>query len=246
MLDGLELELLAAGLLERVHVSGEPERLRLSDAGIEVAVRGMARNRAALSAHERLVGDVVALQQQRGRIAWRGLSLRVDVREAFEKQEAAALAASESAAAVASVSGGKAKWVIAMPDVFSVRHTSVEAYLQSSVHEIKVKRADVLGELRKPLKTAAYCQMAAEVWWVFGCDAKGKPIAREDEAPPEVGVLQAWPGAPDATADSSSSPRFEVLRAAPHRKHSLHFSHWMALARASPAETQLEAAQQRF
>lgn len=45
---------------------------------------------------------------------------------------------------------------MARPDVFSVRHTSVEAYLQPVMHEIKVCRADLLSDLRHAVKREAY------------------------------------------------------------------------------------------
>lgn len=219
LLDTLELELLAAGLLERVADPSGHERVRLTDAGIAAAVLGAQSNRAALNAHESLVAAVVRMQQQKAQLAWRGLSLRVDVREAHAAQ------------------GGditKPKWVVAMPDVFSLRNTTVPGYLRATVHEIKVKRSDVLGELKKPLKTAAYLQMSSELWMVLGCDAKGKPIAQVQELPDCMGVLQAWP--------SAGGFRFELLRQAPHRMHQPSFSHWMALAKVAP-EPPAEAAQ---
>jgi hypothetical protein len=39
---------------------------------------------------------------------------------------------------------------MAMPDVYSVRHTTVASYLQPVVHEIKVRRADLLADLKRP------------------------------------------------------------------------------------------------
>jgi hypothetical protein len=224
LLDILELELLAAGMLERVHVPGEAERLRLTDAGIAAAAAGAQRNRASLNAHEALVGAVVQMQQRKSHLAWRGLSLRVDVRAEHARLQALASSSTDPVLAPE-----KAKWVVAMPDVFSIRNTSVAAYLRPTVHEVKVKRADVLLELRKPLKTAAYLQMAAEVWMVLGVDAKGKPIALPEELPASMGVLQAWPA-----SSTESGYRFELMRAAPQRTHALQFAHWMALAKVAP------------
>ena len=43
---------------------------------------------------------------------------------------------------------------MAMPDVFSIRHTTVEAYLEPIVHEVKVQRADLLADLRRATKRA--------------------------------------------------------------------------------------------
>ena len=133
--DAVEIDLLAAGLLERVVApAGSAETLRLTHAGIARLARSLRRNRAAFDAHEALVERVVLEMQRAGRIAWRGLSLRARV---------------------------DAGWVVARPDVYSLRHTTVEAYLAPLVHEVKVRRADLLADLRLAAKRAAYLQTAA-------------------------------------------------------------------------------------
>ena len=122
----------------------------------------------------------------------------------------------------------KARWLVACPDVFSLRHTSVEAYLQPTVHEIKVSRADLLGDLKRPDKRAAYLQMGGACWYVLGRDAKGRAIASPEEVPPECGVMQ-W----------EADDRLAVLRPAPRRTvERLPFHVWMALARATPPGVQ--------
>jgi hypothetical protein len=138
-----------------------------------------------------------------GRIAWRGLSLR------------ARLAPKEE--------GGKPRWCIARPDVFSIRNTSVEAYAHPVVHEVKVSRADLLGDLRKPDKRAAYLDLGGECWYVLGNDARGRCIASPDEVPAGCGVLVI------------DNDRLSVARAAVHRPVArIPFAVWMALARAQP------------
>lgn len=201
--DAVEVDLLAAGLLERRSEPGH-ETLRLTDAGLKVLADSLVRNRAALNAHEALVQRTAQEMARAGRIVWRGLSLRARVQE---------------------------QWVIARPDVFSVRNTTVEAYLYPVVHEVKVSRADLLGELRRPHKGQAYRQMAGECWYVLGCNARGKPIAEVEEIPPEFGVL-LW-----------RHNAFEVLRPAPRQESRLPFATWMTLARATPAELPLDEAQ---
>ena len=60
--------------------------------------------------------------------------------------------------------GGEATgWAMAMPDVFSIRHTTVEAYLEPMVHEIKVRRADLLADLRRGDKREAYLRARQRV-----------------------------------------------------------------------------------
>lgn len=202
-LDAVEVELLAAGLLERRSGPGQ-ETLRLTDAGLQVLAESLQRNRAALGAHEALVERTAQEMARAGRIVWRGLSLRAQV---------------------------DGRWMVARPDVFSVRHTTVEAYLHPLVHEIKVSRADLLGELRRPAKGQAYREMAGECWYVLGCNARGEPIAEASEIPADFGVM-LWRDA-----------RIEVLRQAPAREAKLPFGTWMALARATPAELPIDEAQ---
>lgn len=200
--DALEIDLLAAGLLERVRAASGHETLRVTDDGVRWLATVLARNRAALSAHETLVEQVATEMARAGRLAWRGLSLRAQV-----------------------PTGDAAKplrWCIARPDVFSIRHTSVEAYVEPIVHEIKVRRSDLLGDLRQAAKRAAYRDLG-ECWYVLGTDARGRAIAEPDEIPAECGVLMA------------QGNRLAVARPA-HRpaRGGLPFGVWMALAKATP------------
>ncbi|MBU1361917.1 MAG: hypothetical protein KKC79_11855 [Gammaproteobacteria bacterium] len=205
--DAIEIDLLAAGMLERVRSGLGHETLRLTDAGIAWVAGARAGHRTALSRHEALVEQVAREMTRAGRVAWRGLSLR------------ARLAGAEGADGTP----GKHRWCVARPDVFSIRNTSVEAYAQPIVHEVKVSRADLLSDLRKPDKRAAYLDLGGECWYVLGCDAKGRPIGEPDEIPTGCGVLVAREG------------RLEVARSAVHRAlPRLPFSVWLALAKAQP------------
>ena len=194
--DLVEVELLAAGWVERLRDGAGRETLRVTDLGVQVLAATLARNRAARDAHEALVGRVALAMQRAGRIAWRGLSLRVRV--------------GDDAA-------GTGQWVVARPDVFSIRHTTVEDYLEPVAHEIKVRRADLLGDLRRPAKGEAYRQMARECWYVL---AEG--IGDAGDVPEDYGVMVERDGVLD------------MLRPAPRRALRLPFATWMALARATP------------
>ena len=139
--------------------------------------------------------------QREGRIVWTGLNLRAHV-----EGEA-----------------GDAKWRWCMPDVFSIRNTSVERYLEPVVHEIKVSRADLLGDLKQPDKRQAYLDVGGQCWYVLGLDSKGRPVGKADEIPTECGVMVVGPDGVD------------VLRPAPKRPSvKLPFQVWMALAKAAP------------
>ncbi len=193
--DPIELDLLAAGLLERQWDAEGRETLRVTDAGIQVLAATRQRNQAALNAHEAVVAQVAREMQRAGRVVWRGLSLR---------------------AALPGDDGGT-RWVLAMPDVYSIRHTTVEDYTEPVAHEVKVSRADLLSDLRNADKGRAYLAMASQCWYILR-----RGIAQADEVPAEFGVM---------LADASG---LEVARPAPRRPMKLPFPVWMALARANP------------
>ena len=190
--DGVEVELLAAGLVQRERGPLGHETLRLTDAGIAVLAETLAKNRSRRDAHESLVDRVAREMTRAGRLAWRGLAVRARVGEG---------------------------WVVAMPDVFSIRHTTVEAYAEPIVHEVKVQRSDLLADLHREGKRQAYLELGGECWYVIK-----EGIAQTDEIPAECGVLVA------------TDPGLVVARPAPKRPTRIGFSLWMALARATPVE----------
>ena len=200
--DPLEIDLLAAGLLERVRSAEGHETLRVTDVGVQWLAATLARNRAAFSAHEALVQRVAQEMARAGRLAWTSLSLRAQVATGDEARPL--------------------RWCIARPDVFSIRHTSVESYVEPIVHEIKVRRADLLADLRQEAKREAYRDLG-ECWYVLGCDARGRTIAEPEEIPDECGVLVL------------QGERLHVARAAQRpARAALPFGVWMALAKATP------------
>ena len=213
-LDVVEVELLAAGLLERVTNSGGLESVRVTDAGIQFLAGAVQNNRQAFSAHDSLVDQVAQTMARDGRMVWKGLSLRAQLPPADEDQE-------------------KARWKMCMPDVFSIRNSSRQEYLEPIVHEIKVSRADLLGDLKLIDKRSAYLDIGGQCWYVLGCNAKGKPIGEPEEIPVECGVMVF------------ANDKLEVVRMAPKKEaKGLPFSVWMALAKATPSvSANTEAAQ---
>lgn len=190
----MELDLLAAGLVERLRDDAGRETLRVTDAGVQLLSRTLQKNRAAFDAHEALVARVVLEMQRAGRLAWRGLRLRAPPVSADTPHQ----------------------WPVAMPDVFSIRHTTVEDFVEPIVHEVKVRRADLLSDLRREAKRAAYCGLASQCWYVLAAG-----IGDADDIPADCGVLVAH------------AQHFELLRPAPRRPMRLPLSTWMALARAA-------------
>jgi hypothetical protein len=198
--DMLEVELLAAGLLQRQQDAQGRETVRVTDTGLQLLQHTLMKNRAARDEHERLVGRVALAMQRAGRVVWRGLSLRARIGEA------------------ADAAGTEPAWAIAMPDVYSIRHTTLEDAVEPVAHEIKVRRADLLADLRRPAKGEAYRWLSSECWYVIRAG-----IATPDEIPPVYGVLVADDGG-----------GLDVARPAPKRPLRLPFMVWMALARAAP------------
>lgn len=228
-LDAVEVDLLAAGLLERVAQTGadgrRAEAVRVTDAGLGALSAGLQRNRAAYDAHEALVHCVARQMQHAGRVVYTGLSLRARVEgERVEGTDAGPDGAP-----------AKPRWVVAKPDVYSIRNTSVAGYLAPTVHEVKVRRADLLGELRATPRTAAkrsaYLGMSSECWYVLGRDARGREIGDASEIGDAFGVMVA-------SVSGGGSPRLQVVRPAPRRAlphpTGLPFGMWLALARAVP------------
>ncbi|MDP1647182.1 MAG: hypothetical protein Q8M01_03145 [Rubrivivax sp.] len=170
------------------------ETLVVSEAGIQWLAAARRKHQAALDDHEALVARVGREMQRGGRIVWRGLSLRAPLPG----------------------EDGATRWALAMSDVFSIRHTTVEDYAEPVVHEIKVRRADLLADLRRADKGAAYLSLASQCWYVLR-----RGIADADEVPPAYGVMLA-----DAQG-------LEVARPAPRRAARVPFAVWVALARAN-------------
>ncbi len=211
--DMVEVELLACGLLERVGDSHGRETVRLTQAGIDALAQNFLKNRHARSAHETLVDQVAREMGRCGRLVWRALALRAPLEPAEP--------------------GGPPRWCMACPDVFSIRNTSVATYVEPVVHEIKVSRADLLGDLRRPDKRAAYLALGGQCWYVLGTDARGRAIGGAEDVPAECGAMAVQAG------------QLVVLRAAPRREMAaLPFHVWMALARATPCAAQDSEAQQ--
>ncbi len=254
--DTVELELLAAGLLERLLDEQGRETVRLSDAGVRALAGAVAARRRAQSAHEALVTRIAREMQRDGRLVWCGLGLRahcawglaflphisegdspkVDVGSTglfdIEPDPGARIAdvapRGDDGPVVARAAP---QWVMAVPDVYSIRHTTREAWVEPIVHEIKVSRADLLSDLRQPRKGAAYLALSSQCWYVL---AEG--IGQADEIPPAFGVMvaSARACATDAASAGGFDGALQVLRPAPRRAHRIDFATWMVLARATP------------
>ena len=259
--DGIEIDLLAARLVALQARPDGCETLQLTEAGIDFLAEARQRGLRALSGHDRLAQRFAEQHLLAGgRIVWRELSLRAPtvpmpdvalVANAVATEAAANLAALPTAlSAMDSLWGdgdlaqgdeappvasrpARQSWRMARPDLFSVRNTSVEAYLQPMVHEIKFSRADLLSDLRHAAKRQAYEWLCESCYYVFPAH-----IAKPEEIPPQFGVWVLHGGVDDG--------HFELLRPARHAVCKLPFAVWMALCKAAPLRSQSETAQTRL
>lgn len=249
--DGLEIDLLAAGLLSQQIEDGR-ETLRLTETGIAWLAEARQQGQRQHSGHDRLALKFAERLMDGGRIVWRELSLRAQLEaeaappvalsgsDGSQQDLAPALQAAEapppslfgdalpdSTNAVAA----RKVWRMARPDLFSVRNTSVPAYLQPVVHEVKYSRADLLSDLRHAAKRQAYQWLCSEVYYVFPAH-----IAKPNEIPLEFGVWVLHGDVADG--------QFELLRPARHQPCALPFAVWLALAKATPLQRDEAAAEE--
>ncbi|MDO9005583.1 MAG: hypothetical protein Q7V20_19220 [Aquabacterium sp.] len=221
--DAIEIDLLAAGLVSLRATPDGHETLHLTEAGIQWLALARQQNRRALSAHDRLAERVALQLMAAGRIVWRELSLRARVTGHADERGAECVSAPPTAlwADEEAAIERQASWRMARPDVFSVRNTSVQAYLQPVVHEVKATRADLLSDLRHEAKRQSYQWLCCECHYVFPAG-----VARPDEVPPEFGV---W-----LLHGDIEHGQFELARPARHAPCELPFAVWLALAKATP------------
>lgn len=237
--DAIELELLAAGWAALSQAAGGHETIVLTQAGIRLLVDARQQNQRALSAHDRLAQRVAEQLVKGGRLVWRELSLRAWVNANDESRPVAPMTGDAPCllypadAVLQAPRSPNGSWRMARPDVFSVRHTSVEAYLQPIVHEVKVSRADLLSDLRHVAKRESYQWLSCETYYVFPAG-----MAEPEEVPEAFGVWML-----NGPVDSGA---LDLVRPARHMPCKLPFAVWMALAKATPVLVDREAAQRQL
>jgi hypothetical protein len=187
--DNVELDLLERGFVRRVAVEGgRLESIVVTDEGIALLARQLERNRQTHAEHEALVERVAHWLLAQKRLVFRGVALRTRLDEA---------------------------WALSKPDVFSVRHVTSSKRLHPAVHEIKVRRADLLGDLKNESKRRGYQSYSQSFHYVI---AEG--IAEPDEIPADCGLIVA------------SERGLALVRPAPYRPVTLTTAQWIALVRA--------------
>lgn len=158
--DNLEIDLLVGGLVELHRDALGSETIRVTASGITALGSQLARNRAALDAHEALVRQVAAQLQRDGWMTFTGRSFKVKPEE---------------------------RWITVRPDVFALPRTLDERRIRPRVYEIKVSRADLKSDLRNAAKRLGYELLSQQLWYVLPA-AIAKP-ADLDAIPETCGVL---------------------------------------------------------
>lgn len=230
--DPLELDLLAAGWLEQRHSAEGHATVHLTPAGMAVLAQERQRHARPQSLHDRLALRMAAQLAQAGRLVWRELPLRAALDDTAPPEAAAqpplwpGEAPAAEGAAPALPAAVRRVWRMARPDLFSLRRTSVEAYLRPMVHEVKATRADLLADLRHAAKRDAYAWLCEECYYAYP-----RGVAQPDEIPPALGIWE-WVGPTDGPRLDDG--HWALVRPARARPMRLPFALWMALAAAPP------------
>ncbi|ROO26255.1 hypothetical protein SAOR_11185 [Salinisphaera orenii MK-B5] len=188
--DSIDIDLLARGLIREIADPRAASRFLLTEAGRAALAENMTRHRGARARHAEVVAGVARHLATTGRVVFTELAMRT---------------------------AREGRWRVCRPDVFSVTRGLRADHLAPRVHEIKVRRADLLSELRAD-KTARYRELADECYLVL---AEG--IAEPEEIPTDYGVV-VW----------RAEQGYTLARAAPRTPCRLATRHWMAMAQATP------------
>jgi hypothetical protein len=115
------------------------------------------------------------------------------------------------------------EWQHSKPDVSSIRKTTSGKYLEPIIHEVKVRRADLLGDLEKPEKHQGYLAAAGQCVYVLAAG-----IAKREEIPECCGVMV------------EEGDELIIVRAAPMAEPFVpRVSTWISLAKATPYRSEL-------
>ncbi|WP_348760411.1 hypothetical protein [uncultured Salinisphaera sp.] len=200
--DNIDIDLLRWGLIVEHPDRAATSVFELTAAGRDALAAGLVRNRAVRQAHAAAVTATAQYLADARRLVFTELSIRTVLED---------------------------KWRTCKPDVFSLVRGLRADHLAPQVHEIKVSRADLLGELRSA-KIERYRELAASIYFVL---ADG--IASIEEIPEDYGV-----------AFHDARRGFRIARQAPIGDYQLETRHWMALAKARPFAGEHESGQLAF
>jgi len=169
-LDGIALDLVGKGLAETKSTAFGYTSIMLTPKGQEVAYAKRQSDIAARSVHHDLGARLAAWLRNQGRITWENVEFK---NKNIKKDR---------------LNNGKeveyVSWECIRPDVFTIKPSLQLKYANPCIYEVKVSRADFLGDIARPEKRQAYLKMAEAVYYV----AK-EGLIDADEVPQGFGLM---------------------------------------------------------
>lgn len=144
-LDGVDLDLVSHGLIEVSPRNWGGNKVAVTPLGMELLAEHRQATKQARSVHHDLGSRLAEHLRNQGRITWENIEFRNQV---FDKDL------------------DYARWECVRPDVFSIFPSLNSKSANPCVHEVKVSRADFLGDLARPEKREAYARMSEAVYYV--------------------------------------------------------------------------------
>lgn len=145
-LDGVDLDLIGLKLIEiEPNKSWIGNTVKLTPLGVDILNQHRQATKQARSVHHDLGARLAEFLRGQGRITWENVEFRNHVNEP-------------------DIDYMRCECV--RPDVFSILPALQAHNANPCIHEVKVSRADFLGDLARPEKRAAYARMSEAVYYV--------------------------------------------------------------------------------
>lgn len=156
--DNIDLDLSIAGLISRVTSHYNYVYYAITPKGEAMVALLRENNRAKRAPHHDLGKHLAQWLAAQGRMTWEDCCFDVEISSGMVRTR---------------------------PDVFSTATTMNMDKWDPQVHEIKVSRADFLGDIKKPEKREAYFKVGQRVFYAtpFG-------LIQKEEVPPECGWVE--------------------------------------------------------
>lgn len=142
--DGFDLDLTGWKLI-KVESTRWNDYAEVTELGMETLHQHRQADIAARGVHHSLGGRLAEHLRKQGRITWENVEFRNRVKDIELNYE---------------------RWQCVRPDVYSILPSLNLKGANPCVHEVKVSRADFLGDLAKPEKREAYAAMSEAVYYV--------------------------------------------------------------------------------
>ena len=168
--DGVDLDLLGYKLIEATPYHYGGNRISVTPFGLDVLHRHRQADIAARSGHHTLGNRLAEHLRKQGRITWENVEFRNWLTEKTHPKSGVTI--------------DYAHWECVRPDVFSIKPSLQLKYANPTIHEVKVSRADFLGDLARPEKREAYAKMSEVVYYVAP-----EGLISPDEVPQGFGLL---------------------------------------------------------